>query len=173
MVRTGRRGTDPTVDLDRPRVARGLPRPVEGLTRALCGLRSDFQPIAVFLAETGLRIGEMASLGPIPPGAREALVHGKGGKDRWVPLTAAAVAAYDALPRPLPSRRAIEAEFRRAGFTPHRLRHTLGCELAAAGVDIGDIQAILGHASPATTTVYAAFRLDRLHAAQARRVGAA
>jgi integrase len=173
MVRTGRRPDDPTVDLDRPKVARGLPRPVDDLAQRLGQLEHPYVAIAVFLVESGLRIGELERLERPTTPAREVLVHGKGAKDRWVPLTPAAAAALEELPEVLPARSSIQRHFRAAGFTPHRLRHTLGCELAAAGVDLGDIQAILGHASPATTTVYAAFGLDRLHAAQARRASVA
>jgi integrase/recombinase XerC len=34
---------------------------------------------------------------------------------------------------------------------PHRLRHTFGTELAAAGIDLLVLRALMGHASPETT----------------------
>lgn len=37
---------------------------------------------------------------------------------------------------------------------PHRLRHTYGTELAAAGVDLPVLQALMGHAHPETTAGY-------------------
>ncbi|WP_281550186.1 tyrosine-type recombinase/integrase [Murimonas intestini] len=37
---------------------------------------------------------------------------------------------------------------------PHKLRKTLGMNLKNKGVDIGDIQEIMGHASPAVTAMY-------------------
>lgn len=46
----------------------------------------------------------------------------------------------------------------RAGLTcrvyPHKLRKTLGMELKNKGVDIGIIQEVMGHASPAVTALY-------------------
>jgi integrase/recombinase XerC len=37
---------------------------------------------------------------------------------------------------------------------PHRLRHTYGTELAAAGIDLLVLRALMGHASPETTACY-------------------
>jgi integrase len=37
------------------------------------------------------------------------------------------------------------------GIRPYNLRHTVGLTLSELGVDLGDIQAHMGHASPATT----------------------
>lgn len=37
---------------------------------------------------------------------------------------------------------------------PHRLRHTYGTELAAAGIDLLALRELMGHASPETTGVY-------------------
>lgn len=46
----------------------------------------------------------------------------------------------------------------RAGITtrvyPHKMRKTLGMDLKNRGVDIGIIQEVLGHASPAVTSMY-------------------
>ena len=45
----------------------------------------------------------------------------------------------------------------RSGATrvrPHRLRHTYGTELAAAGVDLLVLRELMGHASPETTARY-------------------
>ena len=40
-------------------------------------------------------------------------------------------------------------------FTPHILRHTGATHLRRAGMDISELQDILGHSSPATTMIYA------------------
>jgi len=37
---------------------------------------------------------------------------------------------------------------------PHRLRHTYGTELAAAGIDLLVLRDLMGHASPETTAGY-------------------
>ena len=37
---------------------------------------------------------------------------------------------------------------------PHRLRHTYGTELAAAGIDLLALRQLMGHASPETTAGY-------------------
>lgn len=170
LARTGQRADDPTDKLDRPRVHRGLPRPIDELERRLALLDEPFRSVAEFLAETGLRISELYGLEPPELGADRLLVHGKGGRDRWVALTARALEVLEGLE--LPPRvhvTTMQRRFRAAGFTPHRLRHTLGCELGAAGVDLGDIQEILGHQSPVTTRIYTRFGLERQRAAQARR----
>lgn len=170
LVRTAQRKDDPSAQLDRPKVRAGLPRPVEDLDGVLRHLDPTFQAIAIFLAETGLRISEAVSVRSNTPAPQQLLVLGKGGKERLLPLTDLARAALDELGGSVPaSARTVQRRFREAGITPHRLRHTLGCELAASGADLGEIQDLLGHASPATTRVYAAYGLDRLRRAQDRR----
>ena len=45
----------------------------------------------------------------------------------------------------------------RSGATrvrPHRLRHSYGTELAAAGIDLLVLRELMGHASPETTARY-------------------
>ncbi len=37
---------------------------------------------------------------------------------------------------------------------PHRLRHTYGTELAAAGIDLLVLRELMGHASPESTAGY-------------------
>ena len=37
---------------------------------------------------------------------------------------------------------------------PHRLRHTYGTELAAAGIDLLVLRDLMGHSSPETTAAY-------------------
>lgn len=55
-------------------------------------------------------------------------------------------------------RNIMKAIGRRAGLTcrvyPHKMRKTLGMNLKNKGVDIGIIQEVLGHASPAVTSQY-------------------
>ena len=58
---------------------------------------------------------------------------------------------------------------------PHRLRHTYGTELAAAGIDLLVLRELMGHASPETTAGYVHLSAEQLAAeyAAARSVLAA
>jgi site-specific recombinase XerD len=47
---------------------------------------------------------------------------------------------------------------------PHRLRHTYGTELAAAGIDLLALRALMGHASPETTSRYVHLSVEHLAA---------
>ena len=55
----------------------------------------------------------------------------------------------------------------RSGATrvrPHRLRHTYGTELAAAGIDLLTLRDLMGHASPETTGRYVHLSVEHLAA---------
>jgi site-specific recombinase XerD len=122
-------------------------------------------------------------LAEVDQGLRRVRVTGKGGRQRVVPVDAAffiELAAYLRLERPPGCRTAecfvvlrgptaggplTEAGLRRifrshrasAGtprVRPHRLRHTYGTELAAAGIDLLVLRELMGHASPETTAGY-------------------
>ena len=47
---------------------------------------------------------------------------------------------------------------------PHRLRHTYGTELAAAGIDLLVLRELMGHASPETTAGYVHLSIEHLAA---------
>lgn len=47
---------------------------------------------------------------------------------------------------------------------PHRLRHTYGTELAAAGIDLLVLRELMGHASPETTAGYVHLSAEHLAA---------
>ena len=109
----------------------------------------------------------------------------KGGKERVVPLSAAAVSAlrdwmgrrpacdHDALfvsiprhggqrPAPLSTTavwRIVTGYAKAAGLhdgvTPHALRHTFATRIAEADVPLDVLQDLLGHSDPRTTTIYA------------------
>lgn len=133
-------------------------------------------------------------LADVDMGARMLRVVGKGNKERVVPVERAfftEVAAYLRHERPVgcptpecfvvlrgPTRgfpmteAGMRSVFRvhrdRCGATrvrPHRLRHTYGTELAAAGVDLLVLRELMGHASPETTAAYIHLTPDVLAAA--------
>ncbi len=57
------------------------------------------------------------------------------------------------------------------GIRPYNLRHTVGLGLSELGVDLGDIQAHMGHTSPATTRIYVPGVLQRLREASEKLDG--
>lgn len=189
-----------------PKLKRGLPRPVsESGARALIeeaaadageawvGARDAALITLIYAA--GLRISEALALQgrdlPLPETLR---IKGKGGKERLVPLLAAAreaVARYAALcPYALTGdaplfraarggaysprmAQALMARLRgRLGLpssaTPHALRHAFATHLLAAGGDLRAIQELLGHESLSTTQGYAGLEAKKILQAYAR-----
>ena len=136
-------------------------------------------------------------LADVDQGRRTVRVTGKGGRERIVPIDRAffaALAAYLRDERPAgsatpecfvvlrgptaggaltePGLRSLFRHHRaRSGATrvrPHRLRHTYGTELAAAGIDLLVLRELMGHASPETTALYVHLSADHLAAEYAR-----
>ncbi|MGP0110243.1 MAG: tyrosine-type recombinase/integrase [Acidimicrobiales bacterium] len=72
-------------------------------------------------------------------------------------------------------RRIFRTHRARSGATrvrPHRLRHTFGTEMAAAGIDLLALRELMGHASPETTAAYVHLSPSALAAEYARVRGA-
>lgn len=173
---------DPSVKIPLPRVARGLPRPMreaDVLTALECA-DDVTKAIIALAAYAGLRACEIAGLdwsevglGDRSPHIR--IVDGKGGHGRLVPLSTALSAVLRMLPyrrgpvirrldgRPGPC--AVHRISSRANDylhdlgimeTLHQLRHRFATAAYGASRDIRAVQELLGHASPTTTSRYAA-----------------
>jgi site-specific recombinase XerD len=153
--------------------------------------RRDYAML-VMLLRLGLRAGEVARLrlDDIDWRAGELAVRGKGAREDRLPLPAEvgqAVACYLRRGRPASGRREVflqaRAPFgaiapgtvsstvrracRRAAVAEvgaHRLRHTVACEMVAAGVPLAEIAQVLRHHSLQTTALYGRVDLDRLRA---------
>lgn len=132
-------------------------------------------------------------LADVDMGRRQVRVIGKGGRERVVPVDRAffvELAVYLREERPTDCVTAqcfvvlrgpteggalTEAGMRRifrthrarsgaARVRPHRLRHTYGTELAAAGIDLLVLRDLMGHASPETTGRYVHLSAETLAA---------
>jgi integrase/recombinase XerC len=170
------------------RRARRLPdAPKESEVEELLELADGESPLALrnralleLLYSAGLRSAEAVGLDLADVDfEREALhVHGKGGKDRVVPLGEEAahhIALYLRDARSKLARGAVDALFlsargrrldtstvRRLLRHPHRLRHAFATHLLEGGADLRTIQELLGHSSLSTTQIYSHVDAKRL-----------
>lgn len=189
----------PTADLPLPAKPACLPDviSVEAAARLLdqpfpqtpSGLRD--RAILETLYGCGLRASELCGLDLRSVVLDEALlrVHGKGGKERVVPVMGTAAAALSAYleqgrgelvgRRPTQavflnvrggrlSRQSVHAIVERygrvagiEGLHPHTLRHSYATHLLEGGADLRAVQELLGHANIATTQLYT--HVDRSH----------
>ncbi|MGB8406447.1 MAG: site-specific tyrosine recombinase XerD [Mycobacterium sp.] len=138
------------------------------------------------LYSTGSRISEAVGLDldDIDVESRSVLLHGKGGKERLVPIGRPAVGALEAYlvrgrqelalrgkgtPAIFLNARGgrlsrqsawqvLQDSAERAGVTaavsPHTLRHSFATHLLEGGADVRVVQELLGHASVTTTQIY-------------------
>jgi site-specific recombinase XerD len=169
----------------RPRHLPDAPKQAE-VERLIDGLSGDGAlalrnaTILELVYSAGLRSAEAVrlDLGDVDFEQEHVRVHGKGGKERIVPLgerAAHAVALYLREARPALARGADDALFlsargrrldtstlRRLLPHPHRLRHSFATHLLEGGADLRTIQELLGHASLSTTQVYSHVDAKRL-----------
>jgi site-specific recombinase XerD len=174
-------GPDRTPDRSfSPRQPRRLPDAPKSaeVDAALAGLEGDGplglrnRAIGELVYSAGLRSREAVDLdlGDVDFEQELVHVHGKGGKERAVPLGEEAahwLARYLHEARPELARGAENALFlsargrrldtstlRRLMPHPHRLRHAFATHLLEGGADLRTIQELLGHSSLSTTQIY-------------------
>ncbi len=183
-----------------PRLKRSLPRPVsEAAARNLIAEAQDTASqewigardaaLITLLYAAGLRISEALALTggdlPLPETLR---IVGKGGKERLVPLLAAARQAVSRYAELCPYDLSEDAPLFRASrggalsprmaqalmerlrgrlglpssATPHALRHAFATHLLANGGDLRAIQELLGHESLSTTQTYTSVEAQKI-----------
>ncbi len=190
------RPDDPTQTIATPKHRRPLPHSLSeadvGLLLAAARRDTDSPRgartacLMELLYATGLRVSELVSL-PLSALAGERdmlLVTGKGGRERLVPLSAAACAAVANYIRYRPdfqtakgaaylfpsrgksghltrhrfaqilSVLAMEAGLPHMKISPHTLRHAFATHLLSRGADLRAVQQMLGHADISTTEIY-------------------
>ncbi len=201
LRREGLLENDPTKDLRPPRARARLPRVLtrdqvnslldqpKGTSHAAlrdralletmyaCGLRAS-EAITLKLSDLDLEAGVLVA-------------HGKGSKERLVPIGTTAISALQAyLDKARPQLVGIQDEphvfvnlrghalsrqglykivqrhARTAGLdssmSPHTLRHTFATHLLAGGCDLRSLQEMLGHADIGTTQIYTHLSTERL-----------
>lgn len=173
---------DPTAQIRRPKVNKGLPRPApdDELRRALEVANPRERCWLLLASLMGLRCQEIAGIrreDVVDAQGQLMIAKGKGGKERMVPLHPDVLAALRGLPMPRagwvftrprggpysPSH--LSQEFNKFLRRPngdrhakaHQLRHWFGTSFYAQTHDIRMTQAMLGHQNPATTAIYTAF----------------
>ncbi len=174
-------GASPLMFVRHKRAPSKLPRYLtEEQTNRLLAAATNLRDRAVleFLYGTGCRVGELVQVRveDVNFTERTVLLHGKGSKDRIVPIGRKALTALkkylgsrttgfllrerirgdgQLINRTvglIVSRMAVKAGL--GHLNPHALRHTYATHLLNRGVNIRYIQELLGHASLSTTQVY-------------------
>lgn len=201
LLRRGEVGRDPLAGLVGPRLPSGLPyflsrEEVERLLAApdlLSDLGRRDRAILELMYAAGLRVSEVTTLGVgnVQFQVGCLLVHGKGDKERLVPVHETALKVlgeYLEGPRgrllkgkrreevflnnrgdPLSRMglwKIIHKHLQKAGIngpvTPHTLRHTFATHLLEGGADLRSVQLMLGHSDISTTQVYTHVTRQRL-----------
>lgn len=189
LVDEGHRADDPSRDLPRPGNSRALPKTlsITEIGRIFDILESApdtpgnrrRRALVELLYGSGLRATELVSLprGAIQAGRPYAVLRGKGGRERLVPVGERALVAVAAQLELVPAEarylfpsgakhlsrvrlfQIVKALAAEAGIppervSPHVLRHAFATHLLEGGADLRALQMMLGHADIATTQIY-------------------
>lgn len=188
--------TNPATELELPKQTKPLPKllttnEIELLISSAGDIRTSVRLRAMIelLYASGLRVSELCEL-PITANLGDRLlIHGKGAKERIVPMHES---AQHALHKWLELRNNNESKYvfpsnsasghiTRDGFfkilkkcailagidpnrvTPHVLRHSFASHLLAHGANLRAIQTLLGHEDISTTQIYTHVLPEKLH----------
>lgn len=202
--RSGRIAVDPAVSLRAPSGEGRLPRVLDGFE-----LQEILEPQGIearhpewrikrddavleILYGSGLRVSELCSLDLNSIDTKRGIVTvwGKGGKERRVPVTAAAIETikewlrirHEVVGPESGSALFLNARGKRLGTRdvrrllderapnpthPHALRHTFATHLLDGGADLRSVQELLGHSDVVTTQRYTHVSKERLRSVYA------
>ncbi|MGK9065967.1 tyrosine recombinase XerC [Stutzerimonas chloritidismutans] len=199
LAKEGRCAHDPAAGISAPKGEKRLPRLLD-TDRAMQlldgGVEDDFighrdQAMLELFYSSGLRLAELVSLNleQLDLGSGLVHVHGKGNKQRILPVGRKALEALQAwlplraLSNPPDSAvfvsqkgrrlgaRAVQVRVREAGVRelgqhlhPHMLRHSFASHMLESSQDLRAVQELLGHADIGTTQIYT--HLDFQHLAK-------
>jgi integrase/recombinase XerC len=157
------------------KIPKTLPKPLtnEQINHALQHAKPKAALAISLLYSMGLRISELTHLRLSDMEDNWSRVHGKGSKERDIPMMENITKMVRDYQQHNPSqeyvfedkgeklsenslRYIIIKAFAKVGLkvTPHQLRHTYATELLNNGARISDVSELLGHASMATTQIY-------------------
>ncbi len=179
-------GPSPAEDLPKVRAAEPAPRPAPAVV-VQTGLMDADQRTSLILrcaVDAGMRRGEISQIHSVDLqpdlSGWSIVVHGKGGKDRTIPLPDDLAADLRQVCAEhggwaFPGRIGGHLSARRVGelatdalpgvWTLHALRHSYATRVHDATHDLIAVQRLLGHASVATTQRYVGTDADRLRRA--------
>jgi len=174
---------NPAARLPTVKMSKGKPRPIsdDALEAALGRAEYRERIMLLFGALAGLRCCEIARVNALDLDGDMLLVHGKGSKERWVPVedfrlvkaikAAAGTPGGWVFPNGRGSHIAPQHVSKLLGrvidrpWTAHSLRHRFATRVYQATGDLFVVAELLGHESIETTKVYAQMSRDRLREA--------
>ncbi len=192
LIREGKIRANPTSDIKLPQKGRKLPKAlsmIEVKNLVEKPRKARDRAILELLYATGIRASELVDLTVHDVNLNVGFIKcfGKGGKERIVPVGAAAVSAvrtYIEKDRPKDKGDALFLDNRgkkltrqglwfivkkyvrssgiRGSATTHTLRHSFATHLLEKGADLRSVQEMLGHSDIATTQVYTSVSRERL-----------